>query len=428
MDDGGNGTVRVESRLGAAWTLLVRVALTALGIYLVWRVRTILTTVLIALVLACAVGALVDPLCHVRIRFLRPRTQRTLATTLVFVFLALALFAAVRLLLNPFQSEYTHLQQHWAAYRTTLLEQIGRAKDWYAGLPPDVQAFFQRQLSQQSLPSPTGWVLGALGTTVSWAAGAVELLLVPVLAFYFTLDARALRNEALLLVPRAHLRPTIAILDEGGAILRDYVIAQFWLAVIAGFVVGIGLHLLGMDYALILGIFAGVTRAIPVIGPLIGGAPIVALSFVYGAQQGNPLLWVYVLAFFTALHLIESKLVMPKFLGHRLHLHAAIILIALLIGGEFFGLMGMFLAAPVAALARVLLMHYVVLPRKHAEQQERMRATISSGGGATTGRILRLERALRAAPATATASPAAPTIVGSVATAKAKPASTPPED
>jgi predicted PurR-regulated permease PerM len=387
----------VESRVTAVWNLLLRIVLTGVGLYFLWRVRAILTTIVISLVIACGAAALVEPLCRYRIGFLRPRTQRTIATALVFLFLALVMFGSVRLLVNPFQAEYANLQHNWVNYREILLDQITRAKDVYAGLPVEVQDFLQRQLSSQSLPSPAGWVAGALGTTVSWAAHIVELLLIPVLAFYFTLDAKALRNEALFLVPRTQIRPTLAIIAEGGAILRDYIIAQFWLAVIAGVAVGVGLKMIGMDYALILGIFAGITRAIPVIGPLLGGIPVVLLSFVYGAQNGNPMLWLWVLVFFTALHLIESKFVMPKFLGHRLHLHAAVIIIALLIGGEFFGLMGMFLAAPVAALLRVLVMHYVILPRKRREQQERLveGAVTIYNGTPSTGRVLRLERALR---------------------------------
>jgi len=390
--------VPVEVRTTAAWQLLVRVTLSVLAIYLVWRVRGILTTVLIAVVLASAANALVEPLCRLRVRFLRRRTQRTIATAFVFLLLASGVVGAVALLFTPFQTEYTHLQQNWTTYKDALIVQLARAQEMFAGLPPQWQDFLRKSVSGSSLPSPAAWLSGALGTTVSWMAHIVELIIIPVLAFYFTLDARSLRNEALVLIPRSRLRQTIAILDEGGAILRDYVVAQFWLAVIAGVVVGIGLKLVGMDYALILGIFAGITRAIPVIGPLIGGVPIVALALVTGAQQHNPLLWIEVLGFFTLLHLVESKFVMPKFLGHRLHLHAAMILIALLIGGEFFGLIGMFLAAPVAALARVLITHYLILPRRRAEQQARRRA---AGSSATTGRILRLERAIRTMTPTA---------------------------
>ena len=73
---------------------------------------------------------------------------------------------------------------------------------------------------------------------------------------------------------------------------------------------------------------------------------------------------VAVLIFFSLLHLIESKVVMPKLLGDRLHLHPAIILIVLLVGAEFFGLLGMFLAAPLAALLKVMYDFYVLKNRR----------------------------------------------------------------
>lgn len=436
---GGGGPPAATTRAAVAawWHLLVRVTLAVLAVYLTWRVRGILTMVLVALVVSCAATAVVDPLCRLRLPFVKRRAQRVVATTVVFVFFAVAIAGAVELLLHPFAVEYDHLHDNWPEYRATFLSQIGRARDLYAGLPPEMQTFLQKQLSGSSLPSPGGWAVGAvggaLGGTVTLASAVVDLLLVPILAFYFTLDARQLRKEALALVPRGQLRATMAILDESAAILRDYVVAQFWLAVIAGTATAIGLRIFGMDYVLVLAIFAGVSRAIPVVGPVIGGIPIVALAFVYGAQHGNPMLWIEVLGFFTALHLIESKFVMPKFLGHRLHLHAAVILIVLLLGGEFFGLIGMFLAAPVAALGRVLLTHYVVLPRRRAELSARAarrgvaaaRGDIFTAAEAPSGRTLRLDRAIRTMTTSGAGSSGGRTIGAStVTTAKAR--SSPP--
>ena len=178
-------------------------------------------------------------------------------------------------------------------------------------MPPDVREVVDNLREQQAMPSPSAWLGNLFGATLSWASHVVELVLIPVLAFYFVVDGRALRSELLFFVPKGRLRSTMAILNEGGSIMRAYIIAQFWLAVIAGVAVGVGLSLLGMPYALILGIIAGVTRAIPVIGPLLGGIPVVLLSFLYGAQQDKPYLWVGVLIFFTLLHLIESKIIMP---------------------------------------------------------------------------------------------------------------------
>lgn len=420
------GRVGADGRLHFWWALLLRIALTGLGLYFLWRVRTILATVLVALVLSSAAGALVNFCMRRRVAWLRPHTQRVLATSLVYIVLFASVAWAVQMLLHPFQAEIGKLVQRWPTHQADLMRLADRFQDWYGGLPPELRAFMDEQKGHLSIPSPTTWLTGLANTTVGWASHIVELILVPVLAFYFTLDGKKLRNQFFFLVPEDWLRPTLAIFSEGGAIMRAYIISQFWLAVIAGVVVGVGLKLIGMDYAVILGLFAGITRAIPVIGPLLGGIPIVLLSFVFGAQMGNPYLWVFILIGFTFMHLFESKILMPNFLGHALNLHAVVIIIALLIGGEFFGLLGMFLAAPVAALGRVLLMHYVIRPRQqrrrrgsggprllvtHGGNSGTTAASGSANGGSGGGvRVLRLERTARTGGSATSSAASKPTL------------------
>ena len=403
----------VENRWRTFGGVLLRLALLAVCGYVLWRVQTIVTTLIVAGVLAAAASALVEPLMRFRLRGVSPKMQRGFAAALVFLLLFGGVFLTINFMVTPFQTEWAQLKTNWPRYQAAIETGAVQAKAWYQGLPPDIRDFLQSLREKQAMPSPTAWLGGVLGTTLTWASHVVELILVPVLAFYFVVDGRALRSELLFFVPKGRLRSTMAILNEGGSIMRAYIVAQFWLAVIAGVAVGVGLSLLGMPYALILGIIAGVTRAIPVIGPLLGGIPVVLLSFLYGAQQDKPYLWVGVLIFFTLLHLIESKIIMPHFLGHHLHLHAVIILVALLIGGEFFGLMGMFLAAPLAALARVLILHFFVIPRRRQEKavrqakgtQEKAETPVKSTAplrlstveisGAGRGAI-RMERALQA--------------------------------
>ena len=393
----------LEARLAFWWGLTIRLVLFAVGVYFFWRVRSILATVLAALVVSCAAQALVSPLCRRRVPFLHPHTQRFVATVGVYLFMALTIFWSFQVLLHPFREQFDDLMHNIPAYQTIITTKVTQLQEQYNNLPPDFRHFLDEQKTKLAIPSPAAWVGGALGGAFAWASHIVELILVPVLAFYFTLDGRKLRNQFLFLVPRERLRPTLAIFSEGGEIMRAYLVSQFLLAVIAGVLVSVGLSLVGMSkYAVVMGIVAGITRAVPVVGPLLGGIPIVLLSFVYGAQTGNPLLWVKVLAFFTLLHLVESKVIMPRFLGHALDLHAVVIIVALLIGGEFFGLTGMFLAAPVAALIRLLLLHYVIVPRRHpapalvltgddAPLPDTRFATARRGGG----RVLRLERAVR---------------------------------
>ncbi len=179
------------------------------------------------------------------------------------------------------------------------------------------------------------------------------------LAFYFTLDSRVLKREFVALVPRSRTREALAVLHEINSVMRSYVIGQIILCVIAGVVVGLFLKLLDMQYVLILSVFAGVTRAVPVIGPIVSGAAIVLLGVIK-----SPLIGLYLLVFFSLLHFAESKFIMPKLIGHRMQLHPAIIIVALLIGAEFFGILGMFMAAPVTAIVRVFVRYYFIKPRK----------------------------------------------------------------
>src|SRR5205823_1586481 len=137
-------------------------------------------------------------------------------------------------------------------------------------------------------------------------------------------------------------------------IMHSFVIGQAILCVLAGIVVGLLLAIIGVPYALTLGVLAGVTRAIPIIGPILGGIPIILLTLVTAGLPKALL----VLTIFTVMHFVESKFVMPWLIGERMNLHPVVIIIVLLIGQEFGGLLGMFFAAPIAALIRVIVRRY----------------------------------------------------------------------
>lgn len=191
----------------------------------------------------------------------------------------------------------------------------------------------------------------------------VEIVLLPVLAFYFLIDGHKLKREFVGLVPQKRLRETVRVLREFNLIMRSFIAGQFILCLLAGVVVGIGLAALKVPYPLILGLLAGVTRAIPIVGPIIGGIPIILLTLL---SQGAPVA-LGVLGFFTFLHFAESKFIMPLLIGDRMELHPVVIIVVLIVGGEIGGmliggqigaLLGMFFAAPLAAIARVLIRRY----------------------------------------------------------------------
>lgn len=374
--------------------LLLRLAFLCLVIFLLWRLNLVVTTVIVAGILAAVATAIAEPLQRLAQRYFpraKPHALKTATVTVAFVIIIGFVYFSVHLLFAPIQTEIKRLVANAPQIQQELEQQVLQAKSFYATFPPFVRDYLEKRQDSVSLPGASDWLASAFKKTASYAGHIVELVTVPVLAFYFAVDGKRLRNQFLFLVAPPRRRQALAILAECGTIMRAYLVTQFWLALIAGVLTGFALKIIGMDYALILGLFAGLTRAIPFIGPVIGGIPVTLMAFIHGAQHGNPYLWVWVLIFFTTLHVIESKAIMPHFLGHALNLHAVIVLVSLLIGGEFFGLMGMFLAAPVAALIRVLVYHYFIVPRMQPRRPTK--------AGQTVAATPRLERAVRGANA-----------------------------
>ena len=200
----------------------------------------------------------------------------------------------------------------------------------------------------------TAWLGFGIRRTSEFAMHVVEIVLLPVLAFYFAVESRQLKREFVGMLPKSRRREVLRMIREFNEIMFSFVVCQAILCLIAGLVVGLGLWGLGTPYPVTLGILAGLTRAIPIVGPIVGGIPIVLLAW---ATKGLGVA-VGVLTFFSILHFVESKFIMPLLVGDRLRLHPVVIIVVLLVGQEFGGLLGMFFAAPVAALFRVVFRRY----------------------------------------------------------------------
>jgi len=378
---------RAETPFNMVWGVIVRTALAIAVLYILWRVRSVLVTVLLAVMLAYVLVPAVDFLCRRRFLPLSKRGTRLIATILVFLVFFLVVGVGFRLLVNPFELEARKFMEKINDYTKTASHALDSAMTWYrTNVPKDLQDFlkipddWRDLLKTQEKGGATAaisdYAKALIGGTLAWTRRVIELILIPVLAFYFVLDSRRLKREFIALVPPWRVREALRVTREVNGILQNYVIGQLILCLIAGVVTGIVLHLAGINYALVLAVFAGITRAIPIIGPVASGIPICIL----GALQGGVGTGLWLLVFVTIMHFAESKFIMPILIGDRLKLHPAVILIALLIGAELFGLLGMFLAAPIAAIARELLYLYVIRPRRRKaanhESTDKMTTTL----------------------------------------------------
>jgi predicted PurR-regulated permease PerM len=225
----------------------------------------------------------------------------------------------------------------------------------------DAERYYRERLPPSLRPAVDSWTgTGAelltntakkgVGVTFHSVGLVIELFLVPILAFYFLADGPGIRRQTLFFVPRRYLARAETTLDRADDVFQRYIKGQVILCVIAFAVVTLGLWAIDVDFYLLLGLIAGLTRAVPIIGPIVGAIPI--LIVVLLTRSLTISLWVLVL--FSVMHFLESKFLMPAVLGQQLDLHPVLIIVALLIGAQMGGLLGVFLAAPVLAVMKVL--------------------------------------------------------------------------
>lgn len=298
---------------------------------------------------------------------LKRHAVTALATVYVFIFAFIAVWQLGSLLSRPFVSEVKNLTSPTG--QKFLVDKKDEFIDWYDNNAPDWAQSdqVQEQVKKADLAAPLRRLGAESGKfLMEGFKGIVEIALMPVLAFYILIDGRKLKHEFVGLLPRRHVKETTRILNEFNRIMRAFIAGQFMLCLIAAVVVGIGLHFLKMPFAFLLGIFAGITRAIPVIGPIIGAIPIILLALTSPNGVG---IAIGVAIFFSILHIVETKFIMPILIGDKIDLHPVVIIVVLLIGAEFGSLLlgglsgvllGMFFAAPIASLIRVILRRYVL--------------------------------------------------------------------
>lgn len=206
------------------------------------------------------------------------------------------------------------------------------------------------------LLSQTGALLASL---VGVTASAVSLALaVMFLGFYLLLDFGSLEQTFLALVPKPHQGDFRRLWEETERVWASFLRGQLILGLVVGALTGAVLSVLGVRFALGLGLIAGLLEFVPIFGPLIAGLLAVLVALFQGSNWWglSPLgLALLVLAASLLIQQIENNLLVPRIVGQGLKLHPMVVLLAALAGGILAGPLGLLLAAPVVAALRLWL-------------------------------------------------------------------------
>ena len=289
----------------------------------------------LALILgAAAVAFLLEPLTRVYERRLaRPRAALAAMGTVLG-----ALAAAIWLLLPSLIQEATLLARQLPESLKQVQSALASASAWLEAQLPGVR-LPEPQLDSAMLSSLAGGTLSVAGSVADFSC-LVSLMFV--LGYFFLCDRDRLLIRMELLVPCA-VRPTAVRM--GNAVCRElrlYLRGQGLIALAVGALAAVGLALIGLRSALVLGVIVGVLNMIPYFGPVLGGIPAVLAAL--GGGWKKAALTVFVL---WAVQQADGMVISPRILGGVTGLSPAAVLIAIFVGSHVCGILGMLLALPV---------------------------------------------------------------------------------
>lgn len=308
-------------------------------------------TIFVLLLLSLAIAFLLTPLVNLLNRFL-PRVLATLiAYALMIAVLSGVSYAIVFSLIQQvltFQDTvinfFNNLPQQYDAVITFLQQQ---------GIPQANITDAINQIRSQVTNFATSAATNALNIVFIVTNTFIDIIIILVMSFYFTLDGEHIRNSLMGIFPERYKKPVELFEESLNRVVGNYIRGQLTLAVIIGVLAGVGCAFLGLrSYALIIGVLAFIFETIPMVGPALASIPAILISLLLPDPFPRTF---WIIIYFVCIQAVESNILGPRIVGHAVGLHPVASLLALIIGAQLFGAFGALLATPIVAAAWVVI-------------------------------------------------------------------------
>ena len=177
-------------------------------------------------------------------------------------------------------------------------------------------------------------------------------LLIPIITYYLLASFDNIRAGVIGLIPPDVRGPVLTKLRQIDLVLSGFVRGQLTIALLLGILYTIGFVLIGIDLAVVLGVLSGILWIIPYVGTLFG---LITGSLMALVKYGDLSHVLYVIGWIAAVQLVEGYVLTPRIVGHAVGLHPVVYMMALIVGANLFGFVGLLVAIPVTAVLKVLL-------------------------------------------------------------------------
>jgi predicted PurR-regulated permease PerM len=316
------------------WVVTAGAAAVALGIAIVvidWQLARPLAVLILGITVAAALAPVVA--------FLERRLPRFLAVLLVYVCLALIVAVIAWIAIPPLVSQA-------ASAIVDLPVFIGSVQQWLNQ---------QLHLNTGSLTQQLGGIsTQLLALPASIADTLLDLVAIIFISIYWLLLESQMQRFLLSLFPPGTREQVAKLLHDMGDAMGGYLRGTAINGVILGFLMGIGLRLIGIQFALILGMLTALLEILPIIGPVIAGAIMVGVALTQSPTQA-----LIVLVFVTALQQLETHILVPNIMHQQTYISPLLAVVAVLAGVTLGGVLGAAIAVPVTAALRIVVLEVI---------------------------------------------------------------------
>ena len=327
-----------DERVEVGTKLLVRAALLVGGVYALYLLRDVVLLVLLAVLTAAALTPAVNKL---RARGL----SRTMAVIIIYALLFLGGVALLMVFIPVFFSEIKEFLGNWPKYS----ERLGV---FFSGIEAYMQALgfaFDKQAFFTDIEGSIGsWFGGLFSTTINLFQGFIHAIGFFFLALYLSPEANGIEKFFLMLTPAQYHDHALSIASRMQGKVSQWLFGQAILMLIAFTIYYIGLSIIGVPYALAIAFFGGLMEILPYIGPVLAAVPAILVGLLYSPGLGFAALIFYLIA-----HQVEAHIVAPQVMKRSADLNPVALIIAILIGIELGGPLGVILAVPVTMMLSV---------------------------------------------------------------------------
>lgn len=262
------------------------------------------------------------------------------------VFIALFFIKALPGILGQLQS----LKSDMPKYSTGLTALTGQIEAALNTLFPNFLNIDVSQKTGKILASFSAGFFEQLPRILSTSLSV--LMLAPLLAFFMLIDGQVAVKKLLAIVPNPLFETALNLQYQINQQIGGFIRARLLESIIVGIVVWAGLLIIGFPYAVLFGVFAGLTNLIPYLGPVIGTVPPVLVAVVNGASVME---MVSVISVFAVAQIIDNVLIVPMLVARIVDLHAVIVLIAIIFGAQVGGILGMIISIPVTSILKLII-------------------------------------------------------------------------